>query len=277
MPHDQRLDRRRRLLGRALRRLPAACPRSTAIPTSYTSTSFGFPSDRISRSRRSVGWPLRAAVAWRIAAPALVYPSASRAAIRRQTRSPPLSPRRAPSPERWRRVYSTLPGEGEDRMAIAERGERFAHDEQRIFLDVDDALLPRDPAVSRGAHVHEQRHGQFAGVRAARRLAGDPPPERRRAPRRERVDVFVNVEFGSRRADGRFGRLGADAAARTVSAPDGRARHGAPAQPLPRRGSPASAGALFRARPRPGFALHATTEIPSGYATPTPAGRAGAV
>ena len=44
-------------------------------------------------------------------------------------------------------AIGALPGKGENGVRIAERIQRFAHDEQCILLHVDDPLVPRDPAV----------------------------------------------------------------------------------------------------------------------------------
>src|SRR5690606_37671516 len=77
------------------------------------------------------------------------------------------------------------PGEGEDRVAVAERVERLADQEERFLLHVDDAEPAADPAVGRRAHVDQEERREFAAGRALLDVepvvdgaAGDPACER---------------------------------------------------------------------------------------------------
>ena len=59
-------------------------------------------------------------------------------------------------------MLGTFSGKCQNRERIAERGKRFAHDEQGVLLDVDDPLMSGNPAVRRRAHVNQQPDTQFA-------------------------------------------------------------------------------------------------------------------
>src|SRR5689334_13637300 len=67
-------------------------------------------------------------------------------------------------------VTRAAPGEGDDRVAIAECVERFAGDEERRPLDVDDAARVIDLRVSRAADVDEQHNGERAPRGTDRRI-----------------------------------------------------------------------------------------------------------
>ena len=81
-------------------------------------------------------------------------------------------------------------------MSIAKRLERFAHDEQRILLDVNNTVMPGNPGVGGGAHVHQQCHRQLAASGAHVHIQPVLDDDTRARVGRG-IDVCGNVQFGA--------------------------------------------------------------------------------